>query len=81
MTGDGFTRQDPCGETCVEWAVTCPDHTEVVPDVCSDGPCARDADCDAGWLCLRIDMTDSECLPADLCAGAPSPPPVGTPPR
>lgn len=67
VTGDGFTRQDPCADTCVEWGVTCPDGAEVTPDVCSDGPCNSDADCGDGWVCLEINMTDSECLPADIC--------------
>lgn len=65
--GDGFTRTDPCAETCVEWAVTCPDGTASVPDVCSDGPCSTDADCDAGFLCLDINATDAECLPESVC--------------
>ena len=65
--GDGFTRVDPCAETCVDWAVTCPSGDEVVPDVCSAGPCASDDDCDKDYICVQIDMTDSECLPDAMC--------------
>lgn len=67
VSGDGFTRQDPCADTCVEWAVTCPDGAEVIPGVCSDGACSTDADCGSGWFCAEINMTDSECLPEDVC--------------
>lgn len=67
VTGDGFTRQDPCADTCVAWDVTCPDGSSTTPDVCSDGACSTDEDCGDGWLCLQINMTDGECLPADIC--------------
>jgi hypothetical protein len=73
VTGDGFTRQDPCADTCVTWDVTCPAGDTVAPSVCSDGACSTDADCDSGWFCAEINMTDSECLPLDVCPTDSSP--------
>jgi len=70
VSGDGFTRQDPCADTCVEWDVTCPGGDTVAPSVCSDGACSTDADCGDGWFCAGINMTDSECLPLDVCPAA-----------
>ena len=68
VTGDGFTRRDPCEFTCVEWDVTCADGTTIVPDVCSTQDCTADASvCPIGTACAAINMTDRECLPADIC--------------
>lgn len=69
-TGDGFTRQDPCSETCVEWEVECADGSRVVPGVCSGADCTADPTvCGPGWGCAAINMTDSACLPPDICPG------------
>ena len=65
--GAGFTRIAPGGETSVGWAVPCPSGDELVPDVCSAGPCASDDDCNADALCIQIDMGESACLPASMC--------------
>ncbi|MCO4772037.1 MAG: hypothetical protein KDA24_18540 [Deltaproteobacteria bacterium] len=67
VSGDGFTRNDPCEDTCVEWAVLCDDGTSVVPDICSGSSCTDDNSCIAGWGCAQINATDSVCLPETLC--------------
>lgn len=66
VSGDGFTRQDPCEHTCVEWEVTCADGTATTPDVCSAGTCATDRDCPTDFECLRVGF-ESECLPVEVC--------------
>jgi hypothetical protein len=66
-TGDGFTRRDPCSETCVEWAVPCADGSEVTPSVCSAGECDSDSDCPSGFACGQVGSVTFECLPADTC--------------
>lgn len=66
-TGDGFTRRDPCDHSCIEWAVPCADGTTVVPQVCSAGECAADADCPSGFACAQTGSVTSECLPAGTC--------------
>lgn len=66
-TGEGFTRKDPCANTCVEWEVQCPGGALVTPGVCSGPTCSEAAPCGDGFVCVPIDMTDSACLPADLC--------------
>jgi len=68
VVGDGFTRQDPCEHTCVEWAITCEDGTTTTPGVCSAGPCATDAGCPADFACMTVGF-DSECLPVEVCEG------------
>ena len=66
VTGDGFSRQDPCEHTCVEWEVTCPDGSTTTPDVCSAGTCSTDADCPADFGCITVGFV-SECLPDSVC--------------
>jgi hypothetical protein len=68
VTGDGFTRYDPCTETCVDWQVTCPDGTGTVPDVCSAGSCSTDADCPSDYSCFPVGFV-AECLPDAICEG------------
>lgn len=65
-TGDGFTRHDPCGYTCVEWEVSCADGSTAVPDVCSGESCTAGS-CPVGFGCAKIDMTDYACLPQEVC--------------
>ena len=72
ITGDGFTRQDPCEFTCVEWEVTCDDGSTTTPDVCSAGPCSSNADCPADYDCITVGI-ESECLPDTVCASTPQP--------
>jgi len=64
-SGDGFTRQDPCEHSCIDWAIDC-DGSEVTPDVCSAGECDADDDCSDGFVCLQVGVV-SECLPPDTC--------------
>ena len=74
VTGDGFTRTDSCRGPfqpegkCVAWDVTCADGRSVRPDVCAGPPCTDGASCDIGWLCVKVDATDSRCLPASVCS-------------
>jgi hypothetical protein len=67
VTGDGFTRHDPCHETCIEWEIDCADGSAVVPAVCSGGECQTDADCDSGFACAQVGSFTKECLPEDTC--------------
>ncbi|MCB9681688.1 MAG: hypothetical protein H6733_09475 [Alphaproteobacteria bacterium] len=68
-TGSGFTRQDPCAEMCVDWAITCPDGGTVTPDLCSGALCGTTGVCPAGQSCVQIDSfaTNSRCLPDVVC--------------
>lgn len=66
VTGDGFTRYDPCEETCVTWTVSCDDGSTTTPNVCSAGACRTDRDCPSDFTCRSVGF-DSECLPADTC--------------
>lgn len=70
VTGDGFTRQDPCVEMCLEWAITCPDGRDVVPGECSGVLCAETGECPAGQSCLQIDSfaENSRCVRDAVCA-------------
>jgi|GEM_PF-1051982 len=69
-TGDGFTRQDPCDYSCIEWEVTCADGSTAIPGVCSGRDCtANPGVCGPGYGCAPINMTDSSCLPLDVCPG------------
>ncbi len=85
VTGDGFTRKDPCEHTCVEWDVQCPSGELVTPGVCSGAQCETDAQCGGDFLCLPINMTDSACIPASFCGNSTSeldaPPPVSFDPE
>jgi hypothetical protein len=69
VTGDGFTRRDPCIQMCVDWEITCPDGRAVTPDECAGEGCAEDADCAAGLVCLQVDsvVANSRCMKADVC--------------
>lgn len=68
VSGDGFTRYDPCEHSCINWELdSCPTGPVGVPDVCSAGPCTDDADCPAHFDCLRVGSVSSECLPEDTC--------------
>lgn len=69
VTGDGFTRQDPCHHSCIDWEITCEDGSTVVPQACSGGECQTDADCGSGLVCTSVGSFSSECLPADTCEG------------
>lgn len=69
VSGDGFTRRDPCEETCVNWAITCDGGHAVTPDECAGTLCARDADCGEGLICQQIDSVpaNSRCMRAVVC--------------
>ncbi len=69
VTGDGFTRRDPCGEVCLNWAITCPDGTERTPNECAGPVCGADGTCPAGQICLQIDSfaDNSRCVMASIC--------------
>ena len=70
VSGDGFTRSDPCRKMCVEWEITCPDGRVVNPAQCAGDLCAEDADCEADQVCLQIDsvVANSRCMKASACA-------------
>ncbi len=70
VTGDGFTRQDPCVEMCIEWAITCPDGREVTPNACSGVVCGEAGACPDGQICLQVDSfaQNARCVPERVCA-------------
>lgn len=67
VSGDGFTRRDPCEHACVNWEIECEDGSRVVPSVCSAGPCRSDADCADEFVCMQLGIEQRECLPASEC--------------
>jgi len=69
VTGDGFTRKDSCGTTCINWAITCPDGSQVEPNVCAGDYCADGGVCPDGFHCLVVDSVpdNARCLPVDSC--------------
>ncbi|MCA9528014.1 MAG: hypothetical protein KC549_17120 [Myxococcales bacterium] len=71
VSGDGFTRRDPCSQVCVDWAITCPDGREVTPDECAGLHCSVDEDCPEGLSCLQIDSVpaNARCMRAEVCGG------------
>ena len=80
VTGDGFTRKDPCVFSCVEWEVACADGSSVTPGVCSGPECSSDADCFEGFACAPTGSVTSSCLPEDLCPSGFGAVPGGAPP-
>lgn len=70
VTGDGFTRRDPCVEMCIEWAITCPDGREVTPNACSGAACGETGECPDDQICLQVDSfaINARCVPATFCA-------------
>jgi hypothetical protein len=66
-TGEGFTRQDPCSYTCVDWEIDCADGSTVTPGVCSGPACSAPGDCDAGYECARVGSVTYSCLPVGTC--------------
>lgn len=68
-TGSGFQRQDPCEEMCIEWEITCPDGSTVIPDVCSGALCGTTGGCPTGQTCMQIDSfaANSRCMPDTTC--------------
>jgi hypothetical protein len=69
VTGDGFTRRDPCAGACLSWAITCPDGRSFTPDECAGSVCGEDGTCPDGQMCLQIDSfaANSRCVRASLC--------------
>ena len=73
VTGDGFTRKDPCAalseNICLNWAITCPDGREITPNECAGAVCGADGACPDGQACVQIDAfpENSRCVKADLC--------------
>jgi hypothetical protein len=70
VTGDGFTRRDPCQEQCVDRAVVCPDGSEApAPDQCAGEVCGEGGDCPDGQICVQIDsfVENSRCMLAAVC--------------
>ena len=70
VTGDVFTRQDPCVEMCIEWPITCPDGRQVTPGVCSGIACGETGACPEGQQCLQVDgfADNARCVPDAVCA-------------
>jgi len=71
VTGDGFTRSDPCQIACFNYEGTCPDGAATVPNQCVYGECADDPEsCEAGQVCVQANVDRSYCVDASLCAGS-----------
>lgn len=70
VTGDGFTRYDPCGGMCVERPVTCEDGREVPTGECAGELCGGGEPCPEGQLCVQVDSfpQNARCMRATLCA-------------
>lgn len=70
VSGDGFTRRDPCEHVCMNWELTCPDGQRITPNECAGAPCGQDGVCPDGLVCLQIDSVpaNARCVAADLCA-------------
>jgi len=70
VTGDGFSRRDPCQHTCVDWEIECADGRSEVPGRCSAGSCTDGEACAEGFHCLAVGVAERECLPVEVCAAA-----------
>ncbi len=71
-SGDGFTKTDSCDDMCVNWEVTCPNGSTLVPDVCAGPVCGAGGSCVDGFMCLQVDSfaANSRCMPAEMCGMA-----------
>lgn len=71
VTGDGFTRKDPCVDFCINWEITCPSGATLVPDSCSGPVCGLSGSCPSGQVCLQVDSfaQNSRCMDAAVCGG------------
>jgi hypothetical protein len=69
VTGDGFSRRDPCAGACLNWSVRCPDGRELVPNECAGAVCGANGACPDEQICLQIDSfaDNSRCVRAALC--------------
>jgi len=72
-SGDGFTKKDPCAESCVDWEITCPNGVTVVPDSCSGEVCGASGSCPSGQVCVQIDsfVQNSRCMAVEVCGVTP----------
>lgn len=73
VTGDGFTRKDPCAvmsdNICLNWEITCPDGRALTPDECAGDVCGARGVCPEDQVCLQVDgfVENSRCVRATLC--------------
>jgi len=70
VSGDGFSRKDPCVTTCLDYDITCPDGSSVTPDVCSGAECSDQDPCPTGWTCAETGSVSWSCVPEDICPSA-----------
>lgn len=72
VTGDGFTRRDPCAGMCVEQPITCDDGQVVPTGECAGEVCGAGGPCPDGQICVQVDSfpQNSRCMRAALCAPA-----------
>jgi len=70
VTGDGFTRRDPCTQMCLAWSITCPDGREVTPNECAGELCSAVEACPEGQVCLQVDSVpaNARCVREAVCA-------------
>ncbi len=68
VSGDGFTRRDPCEHMCIAWEVTCENGNETIPNICAGDLC-QPGDCEDGFECVQIDSfeVNSRCMPEQVC--------------
>lgn len=69
VTGNGFSRRDPCEGSCLNWTVTCPDGHEFTPNECAGALCAEDGVCPEGQVCFQVDSFpgNARCVRAAMC--------------